>query len=227
MTKSSNFNVKGYLLNSNSNFFRLVKALREMCSDHKRRMAQMIAEQEKRVRQIYLSQHYLGQLPRQVSYYALDQIAKEHRVALKAIPSYTCAAEDIGQCTSDCTVKDQKRLPCCHLILARLKQKSLLKLADVDPHWHLEQQLVSSFIAVDNFILLIFGCLAGQQPIPPDPKPPHCKSCPGQTPKQPKATARRDGSTTSRQSRRARSSAKRLDCITKFAATATAAAYEA
>jgi hypothetical protein len=142
-TESANFTVKSYLLNSNSDLFRLVKAIQQMCEDQKKRLIQTVAEQQKRVRQVYLPQVYLGRLPRQISYFALDQIAKEHRQALRGLPTPSRRAEEISLCDENCTVKDQMGLPCRHMILNCLRESTSLVLTDIDRHWHLDSYLVS------------------------------------------------------------------------------------
>ncbi|KJZ69108.1 hypothetical protein HIM_11498 [Hirsutella minnesotensis 3608] len=123
-TEASNNNVKSYLLNGTSHLYGLVEAIEAMLVDQERDFID----------------NYLGELRIVMSQPGLNLLAKEHRHALRSIPSSSCLwPEPIGNCTDECTVSWQLGIPCRHTIYNKLEAGTFLTKWDVHPRWHLRE----------------------------------------------------------------------------------------
>ena len=133
-TKSSNLNVKSYLLNGKSDVYRLVTALSEMYTQQQKSYTKRLAFKGTRTRQEYLNRAYLGNLPLRVSYKYLELINHQYRHAKAAIPTNARQATELNPYGSNCTTSLQFGVPYRHSIYTILKDNGSLKLGDVHPH---------------------------------------------------------------------------------------------
>lgn len=144
-TESSNFNIKSYLVTAKTSIFGLVKALIEMVRNQKRAYEEMATQQATRLRREYINKWWIGNVPLTVSYWAVDQIARQYRKALAAMPS---ARQPFPPPLSPCEniFSNQYGLPCSHTIFRKLEKEESLDQWDVHPRWHLEKSLVCVMI---------------------------------------------------------------------------------
>ncbi|OAQ60400.1 transposase [Purpureocillium lilacinum] len=83
---------------------------------------------------------YLGELRSVISESGLKLVSKEHRRALRSIPSRTRPwPKPIGDCNEECSVSWQLGVPCCHTIYNKLETGTSLTKWDVHPRWHLRE----------------------------------------------------------------------------------------
>jgi hypothetical protein len=141
-TEASNNNIKSYLLNGMSHLYRLVEAIQGMLEDQEREFRQSCAQDEVLTAREHVGRgsEYLGELRHIVSQKALSLIAREHRKALKGIPSPSNPWPDaIGTCNDDCTVSIELGIPCYHTIYGKLMAATSLTKWDIHPRWHLRE----------------------------------------------------------------------------------------
>ena len=141
-TEASNNNVKSYLLNGTSHLYGLVEAIEGMLADQERDFIDNCSQDEVLTGRVYSGpgSEYLGELRIVMSQAGLKLVAREHRRALKAIPSRSCPwPEPIGNCNEACTVSWQLGIPCCHTIYKKLAAGLFLTKWDVHPRWHLRE----------------------------------------------------------------------------------------
>lgn len=141
-TEASNNNVKSYLLNGMSHLYRLVEAMQGMLEDQEREFRQACAQDEVLTAREHVGHgsEYLGELPYMVSKKALALITREHRKALKGIPSSSKPwPDDIGTCNDECNVSFELGVPCHHTIYVKLTAATPLTKWDIHPRWHLRE----------------------------------------------------------------------------------------
>ncbi|KAM4061906.1 MULE transposase [Hirsutella rhossiliensis] len=141
-TEASNNNVKSYLLNGMSHLYSLVEAIEAMLGDQERDFIDNCSQDEVLTSRTYSGpgSEYLGELRTVMSEPGLKLIAKEHRQALRSIPSRSRPwPEPIGDCNEDCSVSWQLGIPCCHTIYNKLEAGIPLTKWDVHPRWHLRE----------------------------------------------------------------------------------------
>ncbi|RKK18956.1 hypothetical protein BFJ67_g17679, partial [Fusarium oxysporum f. sp. cepae] len=141
-TEASNNNIKSYLLNGMSHLYRLVEAIQGMLEDQEREFRQACAQDEVLTAREHVGRgsEYLGELPRMVSQKALSLITREHRKALKGIPTAANPWPDaIASCNDDCTVPIELGIPCYHTIYRKLITATPLTKWDIHPWWHLRE----------------------------------------------------------------------------------------
>ncbi|KAH6988704.1 hypothetical protein EDB80DRAFT_898149 [Ilyonectria destructans] len=141
-TEASNNNIKSYLLNGMSHLYRLVEAIQGMLEDQEREFRQACAQDEVLTAREHVGRgsEYLGELPKIVSQKALSLITREHRKALKGIPSPANPWPDaIRSCDDDCTVSIELGVPCYHTIYRKLITATPLTKWDIHPRWHLRE----------------------------------------------------------------------------------------
>jgi hypothetical protein len=86
------------------------------------------------------SSEYLGDLPKIASQKVLSLITREHRKALKGIPSPSNPWPDaIGACSDECTMSIELGIPCQHTIYRKLIAATPLTKWDIHPRWHLRE----------------------------------------------------------------------------------------
>ncbi|KAL9561323.1 hypothetical protein ACKAV7_014678 [Fusarium commune] len=140
--EASNNNIKSYLLNGMSHLYRLVKAIQGMLEDQEREFRQACAQDEVLTAREHVGRgsEYLGELPRMVSQKALSLITREHRKALKGIPTAENPWPDaIASCNDDCTVPIELGIPCYHTIYRKLITATPPTKWDNHPWWHLRE----------------------------------------------------------------------------------------
>ncbi|OWT42543.1 mutator-like element [Pochonia chlamydosporia 170] len=141
-TEASNNNVKSYLLNGMSNLYGLVEAIEGMLADQQQDFLDNCSQDEVLTARAYSGpgSEYLGELRMVMSQPGLSLLAREHRHAVKSIPSRSCPwPEPIGKCNEDCTVSWQLGIPCSHTIYNKLEAGTFLTKWDVHPRWHLRE----------------------------------------------------------------------------------------
>jgi len=143
-TEASNNNVKSYLLNGMSNLYSLVEAIEAMLSDQERDFVDACAQDEVLTSGMYSGSgsEYLGELRTVMSEPGLKLVTKEHRRALRSIPSRSRPwPEPIGDCNEACSVSWQLGIPCSHTIYNKLEAGTPLTKWDVHPRWHLREPI--------------------------------------------------------------------------------------
>lgn len=110
-----------------------------MIGNKERSYRQEAARQLQRQREQYLKQAWLGKLTVQIMYQAVDIIAKQHRLALAAMPDQQ-DSKPLRHCTG--TFKHQYGLPCSHTILDCLTNGTPLRRSQIAARWWLEKPLV-------------------------------------------------------------------------------------
>jgi hypothetical protein len=143
-TEASNNNIKSYLLNGMSHLYRLVEAIQGMLEDQERQFRQACAQDEVLTAREHVGRgsEYLGELPQIASQKALSLITREHRKALKGIPSRANPWPDtIRSCNDACTVAVELGIPCYHTIYQKLISATRLTKWDIHPRWHLREPL--------------------------------------------------------------------------------------
>jgi hypothetical protein len=143
-TEASNNNIKSYLLNGMSHLYRLVEVIQDMLEDQERDFRQACAQDEVLTAREHVGRgaEYLGELPQIVSQRALSLITREHRKALKGIPSRANPWPDaIGTCSDDCSVSTELGIPCYHTIYGKLMATTPLTKWDTHPRWHLREPI--------------------------------------------------------------------------------------
>ena len=141
-TEASNNNVKSYLLNGMSDLYSLVEAIEAMLSDQEHDFIDDCSQDEVLTSRKYsgLGSEYLGELTIVISEPGLQLVAKEHRRALRSVPSGSRPwPEPIGVCNENCSVSYQLGIPCCHTIYNKLEAGTALTKWDVHPRWHLRE----------------------------------------------------------------------------------------
>ena len=142
-TEASNNNVKSYLLNGMSHLYRLFEAIQGMLEDQEREFRQACAQDEVLTSREHVGRgsEYLGKLTQIVSHKALSFITREHRKALKAIPSPSNPWPGaIGSC-ADCYLSIELGIPCYHTIHAKLMSATPLTKWIIHPRWHLREHV--------------------------------------------------------------------------------------
>lgn len=141
-TEGSNHSIKSYVINGNCDLHRVALALQEMITRQERVFNEAVAIQQTRLRFDYINKAWLGNVPLTVSYWAVNQIDRQYRMALAARPS---ARQPFPPPLPRCqgVFSNQYGLPCSHTIYERLEAGEPLEQWDIHPQWHLERSLVS------------------------------------------------------------------------------------
>ncbi|OWT42453.1 transposase [Pochonia chlamydosporia 170] len=125
-----------------SNLYGLVEAIEGMLADQQQDFLDNCSQDEVLTARAYSGpgSEYLGELRMVMSQPGLSLLAREHRHAVKSIPSRSCPwPEPIGKCNEDCTVSWQLGIPCSHTIYNKLEAGTFLTKWDVHPRWHLRE----------------------------------------------------------------------------------------
>ena len=109
--------------------------------------AETQAREAIRAKHEFLNRTYLGSVPTQISYKALQLINEEYKIARASIPNLNRAERPLKPCNK-CTAPLQFGIPCRHKILGLIFQiHEISSYGDVHPHWHLQITLVSSYLS--------------------------------------------------------------------------------
>ncbi|OAQ57749.1 transposase [Purpureocillium lilacinum] len=141
-TEASHNNVKSYLLNGMSHLYSLVEAIEAMLNDQERDFIDACSQDEVLTSHTYSgpSSEYLGELRTVMSELGLELVTKEHRRALRSIPSRSRPwPEPIGDSDENCSVSWQLGILCWHTIYNKLEAGLHLTKWDVHPRWHLRE----------------------------------------------------------------------------------------
>ncbi|KID97315.1 transposase, partial [Metarhizium majus ARSEF 297] len=125
-----------------SYLYRLIKAIQGMLEDQEREFRQACAQDKVLIAREHIrhGSEYLGELPYIVSKKALALIIREHRKALKSIPSSSKPWPDnIRTCNDECNVSFELGVPCHHTIYVKLTAATPLTKWDIHPRWHLRE----------------------------------------------------------------------------------------
>ena len=152
-TETAHADVKSHLVTGTGDLYYLHQALTTMISNKARSYSQEAARQLQRQRGQYLKQAWLGNLTVQITYQAIDLIAKQHRFALAAL-SDQGDPKPLRPCTG--TFERQYGLPCSHAILDCLQNGVTLKRSQIASRWWLERPLVSLMITLSDYKTLTF-----------------------------------------------------------------------
>ncbi len=134
-TESAHRDLKSYLISGKSNLYRLHEVAETMIQNKETWFTQEVDRQAQRQRTKFGGQAWLGSTPREVSYEAIDMIAKQKRLAQGAIPSQL---HPFPPRLQPCTGRFQAQygLPCSHKILevleGRAEERTIQK-ADCHP----------------------------------------------------------------------------------------------
>ena len=138
-TETAHADVKSHLVTGTGDLLYLHQALVTMIDNKSRSYRQEAARQLQRQRDQYLKQAWLGKLNLQITYQAIDLIAKRHRFALAALPDQR-EPKPLRHCTGN--FEHQYGLPCSHRILDCLMNGTPLRRSQIALRWWLEKPLV-------------------------------------------------------------------------------------
>ncbi|KID81242.1 hypothetical protein MGU_11379 [Metarhizium guizhouense ARSEF 977] len=137
-TETAHADVKSHLVTGTGDLLYLHQALVTMIDDKSRSYRQEAARQIQRQRDQYLKQAWLGKLNLQITYQAIDLLAKQYRFALAALPDQ-CEPKPLLPCTGN--FEHQCGLPCSHRILDCLMNGMPLRRSQITMRWWLEKPL--------------------------------------------------------------------------------------
>ena len=140
--------IKSYLQTGRGDLLTLFESMIQMLKRKERDYKEKAAQMEMRLRCDYIGRDWLGALPTQISYQAVNLLAGQHRLVQKAlaakISDWRC--ED-----DDCSFTQQYALPCAHIIKARVEAEEPLELEDIHPRWWLVKPLVGAVFLCSYF----------------------------------------------------------------------------
>ncbi|KJK84890.1 hypothetical protein H633G_11289 [Metarhizium anisopliae BRIP 53284] len=113
-TETTHTDVNSHLVTGTGDLLYLHQALVPMIDNKSRSYRQEAVRQIQRRRDQYLKQAWLGKLNLQITYHAIDLLAKQYRFALAALPDQ-CEPKPLLPCTGN--FEHQYGLPCSHRIL--------------------------------------------------------------------------------------------------------------
>jgi hypothetical protein len=147
-TETAHADVKSHLVTGTGDLLYLHQALVTMIDNKSRSYRQEAARQIQRQRDQYLKQAWLGKLNLQITYPAIDLIAKQYRFALAALPDQ-CDPKPLRPCTG--IFEHQYGLPCSHRIFDCLMNGTPLRRSQIAMRWWLEKPLVCRLDTVTTF----------------------------------------------------------------------------
>jgi len=100
-TESSNFNIKSYLLTSQSSIYGLVKSIKALVKRQLKLILKAEAFEGIKTKEHYLTRTYLGKLAMKITFRALELINEEYKIAKAAFPTLTCAAKPLKPCNGN------------------------------------------------------------------------------------------------------------------------------
>lgn len=131
-TETAHADVKSHLMTGMGDLLYLHQALVTMIDNKSRSYRQEAARQIQRQRNQYLKQEWLGKLNLQITYPAIDLIAKQHRFALAALPDQR-EPKPLRPCTGN--FDHQYGLPCSHRIFDCLMNGTPLRRSHIAMRW--------------------------------------------------------------------------------------------
>ncbi|KHO11515.1 hypothetical protein MAA_11031 [Metarhizium robertsii ARSEF 23] len=137
-TETAHADVKSHLETGTGDLLYLHQALVTMIDNKSRSYRQEAARQIQRQRNQYLKQEWLGILNLQITYPAIDLIAKQYRFALAALPDQR-EPKPLRPCTGN--FEHQYGLPCSHRIFDCLMNGTPLRRSQIAMSWWLEKPL--------------------------------------------------------------------------------------
>jgi hypothetical protein len=148
--------LKSYLLKGTADLLTLHECIIQMLAKKERDYNNKAAEMEMRLRRAFLGKLWLGTLTTEISYTAVDLLAREHRRAAAAMPSHLRPnPEPLLPCRFDeCTFTQQYGLPCAHYILGQLEASQPLTKDVIHARWWLRAPLVSKALICMRFRLI-------------------------------------------------------------------------
>ncbi len=134
-TEASHRDLKSYLINGNSSLFRLSEVMQLMINYKEKTFKETIETHKTKQRQEYVGQRWLGSTSREVSYKAIDMMAKQRRLALNAIRTAPGGTQSFPQCLQRLctgTFRAQYGLPCSHELQIKLEANEPVLKTDCD-----------------------------------------------------------------------------------------------
>lgn len=138
-TETAHKDIKSYLVTGTGDLLHLHEALVQMLAKKERDYLQTAAKHQVKLRQEYIGRAWLGSLPTQISYAAVDLLAKEHRRAEGAVKGNAT----LPPCEGSCYITQQFALPCAHYIAEKVILEGQPLTKDlIHPRWWLDKPLV-------------------------------------------------------------------------------------
>ncbi|PTB36737.1 hypothetical protein M441DRAFT_268648 [Trichoderma asperellum CBS 433.97] len=110
-----------------------------MIAKKERDYLQTAARQEVKLRQDYIGRTWLGSLPTQISYAAVDLLARQYRHAEAAVKGN----KTLPPCATSCHFTQQYAMPCVHYIAEKvILEGAPLTKEVIHPRWWLDKPLV-------------------------------------------------------------------------------------
>ncbi|UKZ81632.1 hypothetical protein TrVFT333_009404 [Trichoderma virens FT-333] len=131
-TETAHADAKSHLVTGTGDLLYLHQALVTIIDNKSRSYLQEAARQIQRQRDQYLRQEWLGKLNMQITYPAIDLIAKQHRFALAALPDQR-EPKPLHHCTGN--FEHQYGLPCSHRIFDCLMNGTPLRRSQISMRW--------------------------------------------------------------------------------------------
>lgn len=131
--------VKSYLVTGTGDLLHLHHALLQVISRKKEAYEIRAADMSMRQRREYVGREWLGLLPLQISFPAVNLVVQQHRYVEAAMLA-DCENPKLRPCEG--TFTQQYGLPCSHAILQHLRTGPRLHKELVHPRWWLQKPLV-------------------------------------------------------------------------------------
>lgn len=130
-TESSHRDLKSYLIKGTSSIFKLDEVIETMLGNKQQWLEQEEDRQAHRNRHEFGGQQWLGKIPTQVSYKAVDLMAKQKRIAMGVLAGETAPGPQRHP-PQPCTgrFRSQYGLPCSHEIMGKLTENEAIQKAD-------------------------------------------------------------------------------------------------
>lgn len=130
--ESNHHSLKTYHLSLRSDLPDVETATASQTDDKRQLYKDKIQRANATIRNQFSGREWLGQLPLNVTRWALDQLDETHRV----MESAQVSKKMLPPCTG--STKAQYGLPCAHRLLELASQDEPLKKEDLDPFWHIK-----------------------------------------------------------------------------------------
>ncbi|KJZ73158.1 hypothetical protein HIM_07355 [Hirsutella minnesotensis 3608] len=131
--ESNHHSLKTYHLSLRSDLPDVEAAAASQTADKRQLYKDKIQQANTTIRNQFSGREWLGQLPLNVTRWALDQLNEMHRV----MESSRVSKKALPQCSG--STRAQYGLPCAHRLLELARRKEPLKRQDLDPFWHLKR----------------------------------------------------------------------------------------
>lgn len=131
--ESNRHSLKTYHVSLRSDLSDVEAATASQTDDKRQLYKEKIQRANTTIRNQFSGREWLGQLPLNVTRWALDQLDEIHRLMESSLVS----KKMLPPCTG--STKAQYGLPCAHRLLELASQDEPLKKEDLDPFWHIKR----------------------------------------------------------------------------------------